>query len=488
MKTFPLKALALCFVLACFSLTAQSEWDLWHPDTLAKRNLQLQRSTSDTKFAKPLVDVLKDIEEQFSVKLRYSKNDVNGVMLKNAEYRYRPWSVEETLDNVLKPLDLKFVKQKEGVYEIKPFEYARRLPEDGKDILDYLQTVYADRESWEKRREVLQEELRENAGLNGLPAQPASKPYLGPKRVYGDYYVQNIGLEILPGVYCTGSMYHPVKYKKGSCPIVLNPNGHFGNGRYRADQQIRCAMQAKMGCIAVSYDLFAWDEQLLQFEPRSHRTALAHTIQSLNAICLLDYLCTLKEADTSRIGITGGSGGGSQTMFITAIDDRISLSIPVVMTSSYFVGGCPCESGNPIHLSANGTNNAEIAAMCAPRPMLIISDGRDWTKDVPWLEFPFIQRTYAFYGAADKVENAHFPKEGHDYGPSKRQAAYAFLAKHWGLKVDKLCDADGLFDESSCVEEPPGLLKVWGENGENLPENAIRGIENLYRLFRNYGQ
>nr|MBQ5605194.1 acetylxylan esterase [Bacteroidales bacterium] len=455
---------------------------------MAKRDLQLQRPTSDTKFAKPLAEVLKDIEEQFSVKLRYSKNDVNGVMLKYAEYRYRPWSVEETLDNVLKPLDLKFVKQKEAVYEIKPFEYARRLPEDGEDILNYLQTIYADKASWEARRAVLQKELRENAGLNGLPAAPASKPIFSKKRIYGDYYVQNFALEILPGVYCTGSMYHPLKYKKASCPIVLNPNGHFGKGRYRYDHQVRCAMQAKMGCIAVSYDLFSWDEQLLQFEPRAHRTAMAHTIQSLNAIRLLDYLCSLREADTTRVGITGGSGGGSQTMFITAIDDRITLSIPVVMTSSYFVGGCPCESGNPIHLSANGTNNAEIAAMCAPRPMLIVSDGKDWTKDVPWLEFPFIQRTYAFYAANELVENAHFPKEGHDYGPSKRQAAYAFMAKHWQLKCAHLKTAEGLFDESSCVEEDAKLLKVWGENGENLPDNALKGIENLYRLFHTYGQ
>lgn len=488
MKSKSLSLLICLTICTSFSAWAQTSWELWHSDTLAKRDLQLQRPTSDTKFAKPLVEVLKDIEEQFSVKLRYSKNDVNGVMLKYAEYRYRPWSVEETLDNVLKPLDLKFVKQKEAVYEIKPFEYARRLTEDGEDILNYLQTVYADKASWEARRAVLQKELRENAGLNGLPAQPASKPILSKKRIYGDYYVQNFALEILPGVYCTGSMYHPVKYKKGSCPIVLNPNGHFGKGRYRYDHQVRCAMQAKMGCIAVSYDLFSWDEQLLQFEPRAHRTAMAHTIQSLNAIRLLDYLCSLREADTTRVGITGGSGGGSQTMFITAIDDRITLSIPVVMTSSYFVGGCPCESGNPIHLSANGTNNAEIAAMCAPRPMLIVSDGKDWTKDVPWLEFPFIQRTYAFYGANDQVENAHFPKEGHDYGPSKRQAAYAFMAKHWQLKCAHLKTAEGLFDESSCVEEDAKSLKIWGENGENLPDNALKGIENLYRLFHTYGQ
>ena len=93
---------------------------------------------------------------------------------------------------------------------------------------------------------------------------------------------------------------------------MLNPNGHFGDGRYRADQQLRCAMQARMGIIAVSYDLFAWDEQLLQFDSRSHRSSMAYTIQSLNAIRMLDYLCALKEADLSRVGITGGSAAAAR--------------------------------------------------------------------------------------------------------------------------------------------------------------------------------
>lgn len=469
-RTLALSALLLALTLLPWPLSLQAQ----------------HYPTSDTRFAKPLTEVFQDIEEMFGVKLQYSKNDVEGRTLDYAEYRYRPWSLEETLDNVLKPLDLKYSRKSDGRIQVKPFEYARRLADDGKDYLDYLSTLYQDKASWEARKAVLRRELRQRAGLDNIPPAPEGQPYLTAKRVYGDYYVQNFALEILPGVYCTGSLYHPRKARKHACPVVLNPNGHFGQGRYRHDEQMRCAMQAKMGCIAVSYDLFAWDEQALQFEPRSHRTAMAHTIQSLNALRLLDYLCALPEADTTRVGITGGSGGGSQTMFITAIDERIKLSIPVVMTSSYFVGGCPCESGNPIHLSAHGTNNAELAAMCAPRPLLVVSDGKDWSQDVPWLEFPFIQRTFGFYDALDKVENAHFPDEGHDYGSSKRQAAYAFMAKHWNLKCSHLKTADGRFDESSCVEEAPELLKVWGPGGRDLPASALKGIDNLYKMFQSF--
>lgn len=441
-------------------------------------------ATSDNAFQRPLRDVLADLQKQFGVRLRYSEDIVKDKVLMYADWRIRPWSLEESLRNVLAPFDYKFVKESEKSYEIKRFEYARRVAPDGKDYLDYLSGLYADKASWEARKALLKTEMRKAARLDPMPKAPDSKPILSAKRVYKDYSVQNIALEILPGVYCTGSIYRPIKTPKGKCPIMLNPNGHFGDGRYRADEQKRCAMQAKMGIIAVSYDLFAWDEQLLQFDGKTHRSSMAHTIQSLNAIRLLDYLCSLKEADLSRVGITGGSGGGSQTMFITAIDDRITLSMPVVMTSSYFVGGCPCESGNPIHLCAGGTNNAEVTAMCAPRPLLIVSDGKDWTKDVPWLEMPFIQRTYGFYQAQDKLENAHFAKEGHDYGLSKRLATYAFLEKHWNLNTDKLKNASGEFDESTCTIEPYSALKVWGEKGENLPANAIHGMEALQKVYR----
>jgi hypothetical protein len=157
--------------------------------------------------------------------------------------------------------------------------------------------------------------------------------------------------------------------------------------------------------------------------------------------------------------------------------------MPVVMTSSYFVGGCPCESGNPIHLCGNRTNNAEITALCAPRPLLIVSDGKDWTKDVPELEFPYIRSVYALYGKEKMVENAHFGKEGHDYGLSKRQATYVFLEKHWKLKTQGLKNAEGLFDESKVVIEPYAALKVFGAEGKGLPSNAVKGMEELKRVF-----
>jgi hypothetical protein len=115
--------------------------------------------------------------------------------------------------------------------------------------------------------------------------------------------------------------------------------------------------------------------------------------------------------------------------------------------SSWFDGGCPCESGMPIQLAGGGTCNVELAAMFAPKPMMVVSDGGDWTATTPEVEFPFLQRTYEFYGAKDKVQNIHLPNERHDFGPNKRNAVYKFFIDAFKLDKSKL-DEDKITIES----------------------------------------
>ena len=438
--------------------------------------------TADDQYRKPLKDVLDEIQTKFNVRLKYPDDLVKDKILNYAEWRIRPYNLEQSLTNVLSPFDMVFVKEFDKVYKIKAYEYARRQPEDGKEQLAYFTTLYNDRNTWEARKSELKKCMINALGLNPMPKSPGSKPIVTPKRVYDGYSVENVAIETLPGVYVCGSLYRPTKHK-GLSPIILNPDGHFKDGRYRADCQLRCAMEARMGAMAFSYDLFAWGESQLQFKEEYHRRAIANTIHNLNGIRILDYLTSLKGADTSRIAITGASGGGSQTMQLTAIDDRIKVSVPVVMVSSYFFGGCPCESGMPFQLCGGGTNNAEIAAMAAPRPMLIISDGKDWTANVPQLEYPFIQRTYDFYGKTDLVKNAHFANEGHDYGISKRMAMYEFMAEHLGLDLNAVKNKEGKIDESKCTIEDYPLMYVFGKNGERLPANALKDFDKLAQVL-----
>ena len=122
------------------------------------------------------------------------------------------------------------------------------------------------------------------------------------------------------------------------------------------------------------------------------------------------------------------------------------------LLASHFDGGCPCESGKPVQLACGGTCNPELAAMFAPRPMLVVSDGGDWTSSVPTVEFPYLERIYGFYNAKDKVRNVHLPSEHHDFGPNKRNAVYDFFIDVFKLDRKKL-------DESKVTVVSPEILK-----------------------------
>lgn len=408
--------------------------------------------TYEDRYTKPLGQVLNEVAARFGIRLKYNV-DTTGLKLPYADFRIRPYSVDETLTNILTYFDFKPVKQKGNLYKVKPYEYPRRQPEDGAKLTAYLSSLYADRAAWEARRDTLRREVRARLGIDKLlPLCSTAAPEYTAVRRFDGYTVQNFRLKTVNGHAVCGSIYAPAKTKKGKTPLIICPNGHFTNGRYGAVQQQRLGTLARMGAICVDYDLWGWGESADEVGSAAHQTSEAHVMQALNGIRILDFMIKRKDVDKTRIGVNGGSGGGTQTVLLTVLDDRYTAANPVVSMSSWFDGGCPCESGMPIQLAAGGTCNAELAAMFAPKPMLVVSDGGDWTSTTPDVEFPYLQRVYGFYGSKDCVSNVHLPQERHDFGPNKRNAVYRFFIDTFGLDASKL-------DESKVTIETEDALR-----------------------------
>lgn len=409
--------------------------------------------TYETKFTRPLSDVLGDVSKRFGVKLKYNV-DTTGLKLAYADFRVRPYSLEETLNNILAPFDFKAVKQNDKLYKIKPYEYPRRQAEDGMKLVPYLSSLYADKAAWEARKDTLRKEVRARLGIDKLLAVCSKEaPEYGKIRKFDGYTVQNFRLKTANGHTVCGSIYAPKG--KGKHPLIICPNGHFSNGRYGTVQQQRLATLARMGAICVDYDLWGWGESADEVGSKAHQTPEAHVMQVLNGIRILDWMIQRKDVDKTRVGVNGGSGGGTQSVLLSVLDDRYTACCPVVSVSSWFDGGCPCESGMPIQLAGGGTCNAELAAMFAPKPMMLVSDGGDWTSTTPELEYPYIKRIYGFYGAADKVMNVHLPKERHDFGPNKRNSVYKFFIETFKLDASKLDEDKVVIEEENALRFTP---------------------------------
>jgi dienelactone hydrolase len=330
-------------------------------------------------------------------------------------------------------------------------------PAEGAAKLAEFARRFNNADEWNARAEFIRKAVRHGMKLETLPPPCDLKPIRHSLRMGDGYTVENVAFESLPGFWVTGNLYLPAKLE-GKTPGVLCPHGHGPDSRLLEFTQQRCAALARLGCIVFAYDMVGFGES----SQVPHRHSETQRLQTYNSGRAVDFLLSLGNVDPDRLAVTGESGGGTQTFLLSCLDDRIDLSIPVVMVSAHFYGGCTCESGMPIHKSADHeTNNVEIAATFAPKPLLIISDGGDWTAHVPETEFPYLRRVYQLCGAESNVENAHFADEGHDYGPSKRQAMYPFVAKHFKLDLKKIQNAAGKIDESFVAVQPREALLVF---------------------------
>ena len=350
--------------------------------------------------------------------------------------------------------------------------------EEAEQQLKRFSESYNNLEEWEKRAGIIREGILKGAELSPLPDKNRINPIYRNSRAYEGYTVVNVAFESTPGVFVTGSLYKPTGIE-GEVPAILCPHGHWSKdgdyGRYRADMQKRCATLAKMGAVVLSYDMVGYGE--MRQVGWIHRHPKTLKLQLWNSIRAVDFLCSLPEVDAGRIGVTGASGGGTQTFLLAAVDDRIAVSVPVVMVSNRHFGGCICELGMPIHENKNfKTNNVEITACVAPNPLLLVSVGTDATETTPDIEYPHIKYIYELFGKSEMVENTHLPDDQHGYGFNKRAAVYPFLAKHLGLDLSMAMDAT-ILEEGIVIEEIEVLYPF--DEKHPFPGNLIRNNDDV---------
>jgi dienelactone hydrolase len=370
-----------------------------------------------------------------------------------------------------------------------------------KTLNDYFPWIPpANTKTWEARRKELREQILVATGLWPMPPKMPLTPVIHGAIDREDYTVEKVFFASYPGHYVSGNLYRP-KGRSGKLAGVLCPHGHWPNGRfYEANEkevpeqlkvgaekttegaryplQARCAQLARMGCVVFHYDMVGnADSQQIKHAAgftdaeAELRLQSAMGLQTFNSICALDFLLSLPEVDPRRIGVTGASGGGTQTFMLCALDDRPAVAFPAVMVSTAMQGGCICENCSYLR---QDTGNIEIAALFAPKP-LGMTGANDWTINIETRGLPELRALYQVYGAEDRVLARCFPQFQHNYNQVSREVMYNWLNKHL-----KLGQPEPVV-ERPFVPVPPRDLSVY-DGAHPRPGDAV-GAEELRKYL-----
>jgi len=342
-------------------------------------------------------------------------------------------------------------------------------------------TPPATKEAWEQEAKRIREQVLVSNGLWPMPPSAPLQPVIHGRIERDDYTIDKVIFASLPGHYVTGSLYRPKNTDGKKLPGILCPHGHWANGRFydageagakaqreqeaeefdagaRYPLQARMVHLARMGCVVFHYDMVGYaDSQQIP-----HRAGFTDAqaelwlqnfmgLQTFNSIRALDFILSLPEVDANRIGVTGASGGGTQTFMLGAIDPRVHVVFPAVMVSTGMQGGCICENASYLRI---GINNIALAALFAPKPQAM-SGADDWTIQIETKGYPELRHVYGLYGQQDLISAKAYPQFKHNYNQVAREMMYAWFNRHLKLNHSEP------IEERDFEPVPPAQLSVY---------------------------
>lgn len=349
--------------------------------------------------------------------------------------------------------------------------------------------TFSTKEHWETHRDALRLHIQNALGLYPMPARTPLQTRVSDRVERDGYTIEKVSFQTYPGFYLAGNLYRPFKNEKfrltatpeAKHPGVLVAHGHWENGRMANTElgsiAARAITFARQGYVAFTYDMVGYNDTR-QFP--NHR-AIFDTprhwlwgvslmgLQTWNSSRALDFLISLPDVDAKRLAITGESGGGTQTMMLSALDERLAAAAPCVMVSHTMQGGCLCENAPGLRVDAS---NVEVSALFAPKPQIIVGASGDWTATTLTMEGPAIAGIYDLYGKPNAFRAVRFDYP-HNINKMSREAVDTFFAqKLLGQPADKK------ITEPPYTMETPADLRVFPAN-KPLP-NDTKTAEQLF--------
>ena len=336
--------------------------------------------------------------------------------------------------------------------------------------------VPATLKAWEKRAAQLRRRILVANGLFPLPKRTPLNAVIHGKVKRPGFTAQKVYFESMPGFYVTGLLFRPEGKAKAKRPAVLCPHGHGGRlmdagaegvKKYlksgaekfaesgRMPKMARAATLARLGNVVLLFDMIGYADSVQLSYQLAHRFAKQRPemegkdswglfstqaelqlqsimgIQTWNSIRCLDFLASLPDVDPKRMAVTGGSGGGTQTILLCAIDPRPIAAFPNGMVSTSMQGGCTCENCALLRV---GTGNVELTALFAPKPQGMTA-ANDWTKAMMTDGYPELQKVYGLYGKMENVFCEDLRRFPHNYNYVTRGLMYNWFNKHMGWRL-----------------------------------------------------